>query len=106
MRPHWWDVAIRAASINTHTVTLDPESVHFLNDWMISSNRVTIWPHFQPFPAAIVSRVFGSSISIHSITVPRKMKLFYFLKDIHFYLQATYNYSRSVTPAESMTTIA
>ena len=73
---------------------------------MISSNRVTIWSYFKPLSAAVMSGVFWSPVRVDSITVPRKMELFYFLEDIHIYLLATYNYSRSVTPAESMTIIA
>ena len=106
MRPHGGDSAIRAPSIDADTVTGNPYSVQFLNDWMISANSVAIGSHFEPFSAAVMNRVFWATIDIDSITITHKMELLYLLEDSHVYLQATYNYSRSVTPLESMTTIA
>ena len=106
MRPHGRHFALCASSIEADTVTGNPDSVQFLNDWMVPSYRVAKGSHFQPLSMSASYRVLRPTVNIRSVSVSREMELFYCLKDIHFYLLATYNYSRSVTPAESMTTIA
>ena len=106
MRPHGRDSALRAPPIDADTVTGDPHFIHFLNDRVISPYSVAVWSHLEPGSALVIPRVLWSAVDVHSVTIPREVELLHLLEDIHFYLQATYNYSRSVTPLESMTTIA
>ena len=67
VRPHRRHFTILSSSINTHTITGDPESVHFLNDWMISSNGVAMRSDLQPLSMSASYRVLGASIDVLSL---------------------------------------